>query len=111
MINNPSTTIPCPPLLEEIHAALKKPGVGGNDSDTGMIQERAVERHKIGAVVRVSISVAKLGQHPFGGDKVELRIAGNVGGLGVTIFAGIKQREEIKRVGKEGRHFFGSPRR
>jgi len=76
-----------------------------------MIEKRTVERHEIGAVIRMAIGVAKLGQHPFGGENVELRIAGNFGGLLVTIFAGIKQREKIKRVGKDGRHFFGSPRR
>ena len=55
--------------------------------------------------------VANLGQHPFGGEQMELRSVGNFGGLRVAFLAGIKQREKIKRVGKDGRHFFGSPRK
>ena len=90
---------------------MKEAGVGRNDSDAGMREERAVERYEIGAVGRVTIRVAKLGEHPFSGKNVELRSAGKFGGLQVTIFAGIKQRKKIKRVGKNKRHFFGSPRR
>ena len=96
---------------KKIHAALKEAGVRGNDFDAGMIEESAVERHKIGAVIRVAISVAKLGEHPFRGDEVEFRVAGKFCCLQVAFFAGIQQREKIKRVGKDRRHFFGSPRR
>ena len=89
-----------PPLLEKIHAALKEAGVGGNDFDAGMIEESAVERHKIGAVIRVAISVAKLGEHPFGDDEVELRVAGKFCCLQVAFFTGIQQREKIKPSAK-----------
>ena len=98
-------------LLEEIHAALKETGVGRNDFNAGMIEERSVEQYKVGAVIRVAISVAKLGEHPFGGDDVELRGAGKFCRLQVTFLAGIQQREKIKCVGKDRRHFLGSPRR
>ena len=76
-----------PPLLEKIHAALKEAGVGGNDFDAGMIEESAVERHKIG-------------EHPFGGDEVEFRVAGKFCCLQVAFFAGIQQREKIKPSAK-----------
>ena len=99
------------PLLEEIHAPLKETGVGRNDFNAGMIEERSVEQYKVGAVIRVAISVAKLGEHPFGGDDVELRGAGKFCRLQVTFLAGIQQREKIKCVGKDRRHFLGSPRR
>lgn len=59
----------------------------------------------------VAIGITKLGEDPFGGENVELRVAGKLDGLRVTFFPGIKQRKKIKRVGKDRSHFFGSPRR
>ena len=34
-------------LCKEVHAALKKARIGGNDFDAGMVDQRAVKAHKI----------------------------------------------------------------
>ena len=96
-------------MFEEIHAPLKESGVGGKDFDSGMIDECAVERDKVGAISRVAVGIAKFGQHSFGGDQAKLRITGNHCRRFVKWFARIQQREEIKRIGKDCGHFFGSP--
>src|SRR5437588_8584302 len=77
-------------LLEEIHTALEKAGARRNDFDTRMIEKRAIECYEIGTVGGVGIRITKLREHPFGGENVQLRVAGKFKGLDMTILAGIK---------------------
>jgi hypothetical protein len=98
------------PLFKQGHAALEEARVGRNDIDARMVEERAVEGYEISPILRITVGIPELSQHPFGGDQTELRVAGKLGGLRMLFLAGVEQREELERVGEGGGHFFGSPR-
>ena len=97
-------------LLEEIYALLEKARVGGDDFHAGMARDGSVEGDEITPVLRVAVSIAELGKHPFGRDELELWITRSRRSLRMAFFPRIKEGEKVKRVGKCFPHFFGSPR-
>jgi hypothetical protein len=94
---------------KEFNAALKKAGLGGNDSDAWMNDEDSIKVHEVRAVARIGVGVPKLSQNPFGGDDLDFRVAGELGCLPMECFARIEQGKKIERVREDRSHRFGSP--